>query len=119
MGARDTLYYDGRCGLCTRSVRTLRALDWLGHLEYADMHEAGEGELPVSIEEAGRGLPMRTSEGRVLVGYPAMRRALRRTPVGFLPALVMYVPGISHVGRRVYAWIAAHRRTEACAVNRA
>ena len=37
-----------------------------------------------------------------LVGMPAMRRALAQTPLGLLPGLLMYVPGISHISDAVY-----------------
>ncbi|RMH23555.1 MAG: DUF393 domain-containing protein [Planctomycetota bacterium] len=110
---RDTLYYDGACGLCRRSVRLLRALDWLGRLDAADATVLGDADLPVPRDRVMEGLPMRTRDGRVLVGFPAIRRALRQTPVGFLPALVMHAPGVSHAGRAVYARIAAGRARDA------
>lgn len=111
-GERDTLYYDGQCGMCRRSVATLRRLDWFGRLAYQDSTALSDDELPVSRESSLTGMPMRTKEGDVLVGFPAVRRAMRRTPLGFLPALVLYVPVISHIGRRVYGAIARHRRRD-------
>lgn len=114
MSERDTVYYDGLCGLCRRSSRVLAALDWLGRLRFEDMTSVPEGDLPVPMDAALRGLPMRTRDGRTLVGYPAVRRALRQTPLGFLPALAMHLPGISHAGRAAYARVAANRR-RACA----
>ena len=107
--ARDTLYYDGKCGMCRRSVRMLRRLDWFGRLAYQDSTVLPEQELPVSRESSLVGMPMRTKEGGVLVGFPAVRRALRRTPIGCLPALLLYVPLVSHLGRAVYGVIAARR----------
>jgi len=95
----------------------LRRLDWLGRLELSDLTETPVGELPVPIEEAMRGMPMRTSDGRVLVGYPAIRRALRRTPLGFLPALVLYVPLISWIGARIYRYVADHRPRRSCSID--
>ena len=115
--AHDTLYYDGACGLCTRSTRLLRALDWLGRLRFIDMNRLPDDQLPVPREEAMRGIPMHTRTGRALVGYAAMRRALLQTPLGALPALVMYLPGVSHVGRRVYRHVAENRsRNLACRI---
>ena len=111
-GARDTLYYDGRCGMCRRSVRALKRLDWLGRLAYQDSTALSDEELPVSRESSLTGMPMRTNGGGVLVGFPAVRRAMRRTPLGLIPALILYVPGLSHIGRRVYETIAAHRRRD-------
>jgi len=107
--ARDVCYFDGRCGLCTRSTGVLRALDWLDRLGFQDMNRAGD-DLPVPMDVAMTGMPMRTRDGRTLVGYDAVRRALRQTPLGLVPALVLYVPGIDLLGRRVYRWIADNRR---------
>lgn len=117
MVTRDTCYFDGECGLCRRSVQWLRRLDWLGRLEFRDMNRVPAADLPVRFEDAMRGMPMRTWDGRVLVGYPAVRRALMQTPLGVLFAWTMYLPGISHIGRGVYRFVADHRRRGAtCAV---
>lgn len=116
---RDTLFFDGECGMCTRSVRWLRRLDWLGRLDYADSTRTPVDQLPVRPDVAMTGIPIRTRTGRVLVGYPALRRALLQTPLGCVPALLGYVPGISHLGTIAYNAIAARRRRSprACAVD--
>lgn len=111
---RDTCFYDGACGLCRRSTRLLRALDWCDHLRFEDMLTADD--LPVDLDVAMRGMPMRTREGRVLVGFAAVRRALRQTPLGVVPALALHLPVVSHLGDRVYRWVAA-RRGRACDVG--
>jgi predicted DCC family thiol-disulfide oxidoreductase YuxK len=108
-GAKDTLYYDGQCGMCRRSVRVLKRLDWFGRLAYQDSTVLSDEELPVSRESSLTGMPMRTKDGETLLGFPAVRRAMRRTPIGFLPALILHIPGVSHVGRRVYDAFAAGR----------
>ena len=113
--AKDTCYYDARCGLCRRSVTILRRLDWLGRLEFADMNSARD--LPVEMDQAMRGMPMRTRDGRVLVGFPAVRRALLQTPLGCVPGAILYVPGISGLGRLGYNWVAMHRRRDSCAIG--
>lgn len=114
--ARDTCYYDGLCGMCRRSVRVLSAMDWLGRLDFTDVTRVDPAELPVPIDAALGGMPMRTAGGAVLVGFPAVRRALRQTPLGVLPALLLYLPGVSALGRAVYDRIAASRRRE-CTVD--
>lgn len=95
----------------------LQKLDWLGRLEFRDMTVEPPESLPVPMEAAMRGMPMRTGDGRVLVGFPAVRRAMLQTPVGFLPALPLYVPGISHLAAVVYRHIALNRSRDACAVG--
>ncbi len=115
--ARDTCYYDGQCGMCQRTRRVLMALDWLGRLEFQDMTRVASGTLPVAMDVAMRGMPMRTRGGAVLVGFPAVRRALLQTPVGCAPALLLYVPGISHVATVVYRHLAENRARAGCAVG--
>lgn len=107
---KDTLYYDGYCGMCRGGVRLIRELDWLGRLSYQDLNSTPVSELPVPLEEALRGIPMRTREGRALVGFPAMRRALLQTPLFAGLAWLLYVPGISTLGDRAYRYIASRRR---------
>ncbi len=115
---RDTCYYDARCGTCRRSTRVLRRLDWLGRLEFTDLNTAGDG-LPVTLDDAMRGMPMRTRDGRVLLGFPAIRRALLQTPPGAPIAALLYLPGVSHAARPVYRWVAANRPRDACAAGHA
>lgn len=110
----DTCYYDGRCGMCRRTTRVLGRLDWLGALRFVDMGTVPDSELPVDRAAAMRGMPMRTGAGKVLIGFKAVRRALLRTPVGVVPALVMYVPGMAQAGAAVYGRIAAGRGRDAC-----
>lgn len=112
---KDTLFYDGACGLCQRSTRVLRWLDWFGRLEFRDFTDIPKDELPVAYETALQGIPMLTRSGRVLVGYRALRRALLQTPLGCVPALVMYLPGVSHIGTWVYGYVASRRAR--CAVK--
>ena len=110
---RDTCFYDGQCGFCRRSTRTLRRLDWLGRLEFQDQTAIPESALPVPLETALKGMPMRTRRGRVLVGFPAIRRALLQTPIGLLPACLLYIPGLSHLAAIAYNAI-ARRRARDC-----
>lgn len=117
--AKDILYYDGACGMCRATMMRLRRIDWLHRLDFVDSTSLTDAELPVSREATLTGIPMRTRAGRVLMGHDAVRRALRQTPLGFLPALLMHIPGVSHAGRAVYAHIARKRQRDgvACEVR--
>lgn len=114
---RDVCYYDGACGMCVRSTRILRRLDWFGRLSFQDLTALPPDQLPVDLDRALRGMPMRTGDGRVLVGFPAIRRALRRTPIGFIPAVALYLPLVSSIARFFYERIAAGRSREARTVD--
>lgn len=109
---RDICLYDGHCGMCRRTARTLRFLDWFGSLGFADLAEASRTNPMIDPAAAMRGMPMVTREGHILYGFVAVRRAMRQTPVGLLPALLLYLPGVSWVGRIVYQRVADNRRRE-------
>jgi len=83
------------------------------------MNAAQAGELPVSMPQAMEGMPMRTRNGRVLIGFAAIRRALLQTPLGFVPALFLYLPGLAAIGRVVYGYVARHRRRRPCDIAKA
>lgn len=103
--------------MCRGTVRWLRRLDWLRRLEFRDMTAVPPSELPYPIEQAMLGMPMRTRDGRALIGFRAVRRALLQTPLAALPALILYLPGVSAIGARVYRRVATHRgRDGACPV---
>lgn len=114
--ARDTCYFDGVCGMCQRTRKVLSALDWLDAIEWVDFTTLSPEQMPVPIDQAMRGMPLRTADGRVLVGFPAVRRAILRTPVGFLPGVVLLMPGVAWIAGRVYDRVAASR-TRACAAS--
>jgi predicted DCC family thiol-disulfide oxidoreductase YuxK len=103
--------------MCRRSVARLRRLDLWHRLEFRNMLAAPPTELPVPLERALAGMPMRTADGRVLVGFDAFRRAMSRTAAA-PAAWVLYVPGLAWIGRRAYRFIADHRRRdEACHIT--
>lgn len=112
--SRDTCYFDGRCGLCRRSATLLRHLDWLNRLKFTDQTTLTDAELPIPRDAALRGMPLRTRHGVLLIGYPAVRRALLQTPPGFVLAALMYVPILSKVARLAYEHVAANRGRDAC-----
>lgn len=117
--AHDVIYYDGACGMCRRTTRLIRALDWLHRLDARDMRDAQRaGDLPVPWESALGGMPMRTRDGRALVGFPAARRALAQTPLGAPLALLLYLPIAGWLGGRAYNAIARRRRrAHECSVS--
>lgn len=104
-------FYDGQCGMCRRTTRLLRAVDWFGRLNFVDMTSIPAADLPVDPEAAMKGMPMRTRDGRTLVGFPAVRRALAQTPLAPL-AWLLYLPVISAAGAAAYRHIAAGRRRD-------
>ena len=58
-GKRDICLYDGHCGMCRRTARTLRFLDWFGLLAFADLAEASRTNPMIDPAAALRGMPIR------------------------------------------------------------
>lgn len=102
--------------MCRGTARFLQHLDWFDSLEFVDFTALPPDQVPVPMEAALSGLPMKTADGRILIGFPAVRRALIRTPLGVGLAWMLYVPGLSRLGAWAYGEI-ARRRRRACRVD--
>ncbi|WP_246180583.1 thiol-disulfide oxidoreductase DCC family protein [Marinobacter changyiensis] len=104
----DTLFYDGRCPLCSREITTLRRLQD-GGLGFADIHEHVElaAALP-SRELLLRRLHLRGKDGTWIVGLRATVRAWSHTRYGFLFRPLLW-PGLFSIATTVYERWADHR----------
>jgi len=105
------VFYDGNCAFCIRAVEIIRKLDILHKFTFLNFREP-------SIAESWKGLDLARAEKEMLVftqdqrwlgGFQAFRWMSWRLPVFWIFAPFLYVPGISHLGERVYPWIAEHR----------
>jgi predicted DCC family thiol-disulfide oxidoreductase YuxK len=121
--ARAVLF-DDDCGFCTRSVRLFRSLDWLRRVEWVPRNDpATTVRFPqVSGERTTGEMVSIRPDGCVNGGYFAIRDILLRLPLTFLPALIMYIPGVPFVGVPAYRCVARNRHrfggTTACAVKK-
>ena len=118
---KTVVVYDGLCGLCTRSVRLVKRLDWLHALEYLDAQDWEQVHLryPQLDQQAILGqIHLIALDQRVYVGYEGIRRVLRDLPPVTWLYPLLFLPGITWLGPRVYRWIAAHRYQISCALGR-
>lgn len=119
-----TVIFDDDCGFCTRSVKLFRGLDWLGRYEWlARSDRALPARFPqVSGERTTGEMVSVAPDGRARGGFYAVRDILAGLPLTFLPALFLYVPGVSLAGVPVYRWIARNRHrfggAAACAAKK-
>lgn len=112
---REVVGYDGGCGMCRGAAWCLRRLDWAGRLEVVDLAaRTGVPEALRSLGPAGElaGMPMVGSDGSVVVGMEAVRRALSRTALGRPMAWVLGWPWVRGVVERWYGRVARGRRRE-------
>ncbi len=107
-----TALYDGKCLICQSSCRTLRALDWLGRIEFIDLHqgETWRARYPDLDHQGLMGAcHVFDQRGRLFPGFYAVRRMLKEVPLGFPLWLLLQLPGMDWLGERAYGWIARHR----------
>ncbi len=104
--------YDGRCGLCTRSMFALQTFDWLKRLspvDFRDAHARTTVAPDLTEKTLDKAMHIKLSNGTYLMGFDACRRITWHLPALWLTAPFLYIPGIPHIGRHIYAKIAANR----------
>jgi predicted DCC family thiol-disulfide oxidoreductase YuxK len=111
--------YDGSCRLCRRSAFALGMMDAFHHLKLVDFRDAeAKKKTAPHLHESQLDLAMHVllPDQSVRTGFDAFRFMAWHLPTLWLAAPFLYVPGISHLGRRIYAWVAKNR--EKCTHDR-
>ena len=107
-----TAIFDGYCVICQSTRKTVKALDWLGRVEFLDLHDSQQVEArypQLDFEELMGEIHVVDTDGQVHGGYYGTRRILRELPLGFPLWLVLQIPGMDWLGTRVYRFIARNR----------
>lgn len=107
-----TALYDGKCVVCQSSCEAMRALDWLGRIEFVDLHQAGDADerwRHLSRARLLREIHVLDAEGALYAGFAGFRRMLRELPLGFPLWLLLRLPGSEGIGNRVYRNVARRR----------
>ncbi len=81
--ARNTVFYDGDCGFCERSIGVVRAFDWLGLFRYAKLQSEEARVAGIPPERYPSQMVLRTGEGkgtRLWAGWRAVKQIWLRTP---------------------------------------
>lgn len=63
----------------------------------------------LSSEETQNRMVSIRPDGKTYGGFYAVRDIAAHLPLTLLPALTLYIPGVSLIGVPVYAWIARNR----------
>ena len=104
--------FDGGCPICRRTVRTLRRLDWLNRLQFADATNADirrQVAPSLSLDDAMRQMNVVDAQGRLSGGYLAQLRIARQLPALYPLGVLGALPGVKQMGTVVYRYIAANR----------
>jgi predicted DCC family thiol-disulfide oxidoreductase YuxK len=113
-----TALFDGYCVICQSTKRVIKALDWGKRVEFLDLHahDAVRHRYPhLDHSELMGEIHVIDEAGDLYAGFIGTRRMLREVPLGYPLWLILQLPGMMWVGKRVYAFIARNRY----AVNRA
>jgi predicted DCC family thiol-disulfide oxidoreductase YuxK len=104
------LFFDGACGMCTRSRDFLLKMDRTGNLQTEALQSPGTAErlgiAPASLLDSVRWLD---STGAVYSGAEAANAAFSAAIGTRIPLAVYRVPGIRSVEEAIYRWVATHR----------
>ena len=107
---RGVLFFDGACGMCTRSRDFLLKLDRTGDLQTEPLQRAGTAErLGVSPEALMERIWWLDSSGQVYGGAEAANAAVSAALGTRFPLLVYRIPGMRSVQEAIYRWVADHR----------
>jgi predicted DCC family thiol-disulfide oxidoreductase YuxK len=110
MSAALTLYFDGACPFCVKSMRQLMRWDRAGRLAFVDIAAPGFDPAPLGVEMAAlnREVHGLTAEGAVIAGIDTMLAAYTLAGRGWLvwPLRVRLLrPALAGS----YRWFARHR----------
>ena len=104
------LFFDGECGMCTRSRDFLLKLNRTGDVRTEPHQSAGTAEsLGISPDRLMDSVWWLDASGQVYSGAEAANAAVSAALGTQLPLLVYRIPGMRSLQEAVYRWIADHR----------
>lgn len=108
--ANGVLFFDGACGMCTRSRDFLLKLNRTGGLQTEPLQRPGTAErLGIAPEHLMESVRWLDSSGEVYGGAEAANAAVSAALGTRLPLLVYRIPGMRSVQEAMYRWVADHR----------
>ena len=110
---KAVVLYDGTCPLCQKSIRILKAIDWLKKLTFHDARDVAhlpKAEVPLDPKRLIEEMHVLTPDRKhAYAGFKAFRWMAWRIPLTFLSAPFLYIPGVPWLGNKVYLWVAKNR----------
>ena len=104
------LFFDGACGMCTRSRELLLKLNRTGELTTEPLQRPGTAErLGISQDRLMESVWWLDSSGEVYSGAEAANAAVSAGLGSRLPLTVYRIPGVRSLQNAVYRWVADHR----------
>ncbi|MBP3958938.1 DUF393 domain-containing protein [Gemmata sp. G18] len=110
---KGVVLYDGMCALCQRGVRVLKRLDWFNRLHFQDCRDRAHwppSAVPLEMKRLLEEMHVVTPDRqRAPAGYRAFQWMAWRLPLTLPLAPLMYVPGVTWIGNKIYLWVAKNR----------
>lgn len=105
-----TLFFDGTCGMCTRSANFALKINRTGGVQIEPLQAPGVAErLGIPSSELLDSTRWLDFSGAVYSGAEAANAAVSAAIGTRLPLMVYRIPGIKFVQDAIYRWVAAHR----------
>ena len=108
---KPVVMYDGACGVCAGNLKWLYRLDTLRKFD-AMPYQAKDLTLlfpGLKIEDCHHAMHLVFPDGRVYAGADAFRQIFLRMPLMFVAGLLMSIPPIPWILRRLYPLLARNR----------
>lgn len=107
---RGVLFFDGECGMCTRSRDFLLKLNRTGDVRTEPLQRAGTAErLGIAQDRLMESIWWLDASGKVFSGAEAANAAVSAAVGTRLPLFVYRIPGMRFLQEAVYRWVADHR----------
>lgn len=111
-----TFYYDAECPLCARTKNTIQHFDVAGKVDFKTVQYYGEQDpllANISLDTMLDNIHS-VKNGKVYEGFDTYVQVFGS--INYLKPLswLLQIPGISHLGKTVYGFVAKNRNTERC-----
>ena len=104
------LFFDGACGMCTRSRDLLLKLNRTGDLKTEPLQRPGTAErLGIPPDRLMESVWWLDSSGTVYGGAEAASAAVSAALGTRVPLLIYRLPGMRSLQEAIYRWVADHR----------
>lgn len=110
-------YYDKECPLCLNVIIFIRHIDVFGCVDCLPVQDYFKSESAFAdktIDEVLTDIHGVDSKGDIYKGYSAYSQLMIKLRYPFMLGLLMLIPGVSSIGKMIYAKVARNRITERC-----
>ena len=105
------IYFDGKCGLCSKEIRYYQHIATVGVFAWYDVATDPAPLQPLGVDQADalRRLHAMDSQNKMHIGVDAFIVIWRHLPRWHLLAAFISIPGIRHFANFAYARFADYR----------